>query len=744
MPENEVIGKRHSRADAYSKVTGSAIYAADLCLPNMLHGKILWSNVAHAKIVRINTEKARALPGVKAVITASDAPPQHKNNPYPNPMLPCLVEDRILFAGQPIAAVAAVTREIAEEAVRLIEVEYEELTPVLDAVEAMKPGSSVIYPEVRTNENRESGSPTNLFWYTKNIRGDVETGFKSAHVVLENTYHTSIVHQGYMEPRATVASADASGKITVWNDNQGTFEARELICEFLGIPLNYVKVVPVESGGAFGGKSHQVFGGLCALLSQKTLRPVKLVTTREEVLKVNRPAAPAVITVKLGADKTGRLTAAAVKMVYDFGAAYGMGGTPAIPVGSITGLNPYSLPNLQVETFSVLTNKTPSGPYRGPSAPQAAFAIESQIDEMVKALKMDPIEFRLKNAPEEGDLMTAGGAFARIGCKQVLVKMRDYLAGREKWEGEGKGRGVACGFWFGGAGTAGINLLVNDDGTISAVIGSVDVSGTRTIVAQYIAEEMGIQYEDVTVVTGDTDSAPFSVLSAGSMIARALVTPTLKACDILKEELCKRAAPRLQADLKDLEYIKGRVQIKGKPEKSLSLSHIAADVCRVMESRITAEATGKAVGRGQVYSVQTAEIEVDKETGKVKIKHYAVVQDVGCAVNPMLLEGQIQGAVAQGIGWGLWEKSDLEKGVVKNATLLDYRVPTALDVPKIDVMLVEVPHPTTPFGIRGAGEAPLVPGPGTIANAINSATGVRINHLPMDPETVFRALHAKK
>jgi len=742
MPEYSVIGKRVNRVDALAKVTGKALYGADIILPNMLYGKVLWSPYAHAKIRILDVSKARALEGVKAVITAADVPGQKKEEEYPNPMTCCLTREKVIFAGQPVAAVAAINPHIAEEALELIEVDYEELTPVIDVLEAMKPDAPLVHLNSYTqNLPTKDAKPSNIFWYMKNSRGDVEAGFREADIVLENTFRTQTVNHGYLEPRAAVVSVDPEGKVTVWSDNQGIFELRELVAEFMNLPLNYVKVIPVEIGGAFGGKSHQVVSPLCALLSQKTGRPVKMVMTREEVFKTQRPVAASVITLKLGVTKDGRLTAASATMVYDYGALYGMGGMDIVPFGSFSGLNPYRIPNLKIECYDVYTHKAPSGPYRAPTAAQAAFAVESQMDLLARALEMDPLEFRLKNAVAEGDTMVTGTPFPKVGFKETIERMRQYLAQRGNLEGENLGRGVACGFWAPASGAAGANINVNADGTVALVVGSVDVSGTRTTLAQMVAEELGIPFENVSVVTGDTETAPFSVLSAGSMITRSLAPPVRQACQDVKDQLSQRAAPQLGVDLKDVEFAHGRVQVKGMPEKYISLADLARGIAHFPgESPITGRGLNKGFQLSPVFVVEVADVEVDKETGKVKVLSYTAAQDVGLAINPTLVEGQMQGAVAQGIGWALSENSIFHRGVMQNATLLDYRMPTAADVPFVDTLLVEVSFDASPFGIRGVGEPPIVPSLATIANAIHSATGVRLQELPMTPEVILNRI----
>jgi xanthine dehydrogenase molybdenum-binding subunit len=746
MPEYSVVGKRMNRVDALAKVTGKALYAADIILPNMLYGKVLWSSYAHASIRCLDAAKALALEGVMSVITAADVPRQKNEEEYLNPMACCLAGEKVIFAGQPVAAVAAINPSIAEKALGLIEIDYEELPLVIDVLEAMKPDAPLVHPDSYSeNLPVRDTKPSNIFWYMINSRGDIEAGFREAEIVLENTFRTQTVNHGYLEPRATVASVDPEGTVTVWTDNQGIFETRELLAHFLNLPLNYVKVIPVEIGGAFGGKSHQVVAPLCALLSQKTGRPVKIVMTREEVFKTQRPAPASVITMKMGAAKDGRLIAASATMIYDYGALYGMGGMDVIPFGTFTGLSPYRIPNLKIESYSVYTNKTPSGPYRGPTAAQAAFAVESQMDLLARALRMDPLEFRLKNAVVEGDLMVTGAPFPKIGFKDTIEKMQQHVVRRGNFAGENRGRGVACGFWAPATGAAGANIHVNADGTAALVVGSVDISGTRTTLAQIAAEELGIPFDNVAVVTGDTETAPFSIPSVGSMITRSLAPAVCQACRDVKEQLCRRAAPQLGVQPKDVEFVDGRVRVKGMPEKYISFADLARGIAHFPgDSPLIGRGSHTGLELSPVFVVEVADVEVDKETGKVKVVSYAVAQDVGLAINPTLVEGQMQGAVAQGIGWALSENYMFHQGVMQNATLLDYRMPTAADVPFVDTLLVEISFDASPFGIRGVGEPSLVPSLATMANAIHSATGVRLKELPMTPEAILSSINRRE
>ena len=721
--------------DVLDKVTGRALYSADINLPGMLHGRVLWSPYAHARMLRLDVSKARALAGVMAVITAADVSGEQ------------LVREKAVFAGQPVAAVAAINPEVAEEAVGLIEVDFEEMTPVMDVLEAMNPDAPLIYPNLYTeNQAGRATAPSNISWHVVLKRGDVEAGFREADIVLENTFRTQTVNHGYLEPRAAVADIDLKGRITVWTGSQGLFSSRAQIASFLNLPLRRIKVVPVEVGGGFGGKNVLILATLCALLAQKTGRPVKMVMTREEDLSASRVAPASVITLKIGATKEGRLTAASATVIYDDGAFPQR--RPSAEGGSIGGLGPYNIPNLKVDGYDVVTNKLPSVAYRAPSTPQAAFAVESQLDLIARALEMDPLELRIKNAVEEGDLMPNGVPFPRIGFRETLEKMAKYLKQQGKLEGKNRGRGVACGLWRGGVGSSAAHVNMNADGSVVLIVGSVDLTGSRTSLAQMVAEEFGIPFEEVSVVTGDTDTAPFSDITAGSRTTHQMGSAVYQACQDVKAQLSRLAIPQLGAEgvlPGDIEFTDGRVQIKGMPERFVSLVDLA-------RQSIGSSGEGPITGRGSVkvpqphpmFAVHAADVEVDRETGKVEILSYVAAQDVGLAVNPTLVEGQMQGAVSQGIGWALTENYIFQNGVMQNATLLDYRIPTAVDLPFVETLLVEVGSDGGPYGVRGVGEPPIVPTLATIANAIHSAVGIRLRELPMTPEAIFWALREQE
>ncbi|MFC1901321.1 xanthine dehydrogenase family protein molybdopterin-binding subunit [Chloroflexota bacterium] len=747
MAEYSVVGKRVPRVDALSKVTGAAIYSGDVTAPNMLYGKILRSPLPHAAIRRLDVTKAQALDGVMAVITAADVPGYKNKSTLLLNELPRIASTKVVYAEQPVAVVAATSVKVAEKALELIEVEYEELPPILDVMEAMKPETPLIHPELYTNliidtSPGKDARPSNVAYHVHIKRGNLEAGFKAADTILENTYRTKAVHHGYLEPFSALATADVSGKVTIWTQSQGIFKAQKMISEFLDLPVSQVKLVQVEIGGAFGGKTYLPLAPLCALLAIKTGRPVRMDMTRDEVLKDSRPAPEAVITVKIGATKEGDITAASASLIYNAGAFPEMSHAM---FASLNVFSQYKIPNLEIEAKDVLTTQVPVAFYRSPGTTQSHFAVESQIDVVAKTLGIDPLKLRIRNAAQAGDTAPNGAVLPRVGFKKTLEAMVRHLQQKAKPEGKGRGRGVACGFWHGGTGSFGAYVNVNGDGSVNLVLGVTDISGSRTSIAQIVAEELCLPMDKVVLTAGDTDTAPWATMSVGSLTVYSLSTAAYRACQDVKAQLGSLAAGKLDVDAAEIEFSQGVFQIKGDPQKAISFEELAS-------STLAFGGEGPVIGRGSIgglppaptLSAHAVDVEVDEETGKVKVLSYVAAQDVGLAINPLSVEGQIQGAVTQGIGWALMENYIFEKGAVQNTTLLDYRLPTATDVPIIDTLLVEVGSNDGVYGLRHAGEPPIIPVPAAIANAIHSATGVRMNELPMTPEAVFNAIHARK
>jgi xanthine dehydrogenase molybdenum-binding subunit len=743
MPQYSVVGKRLPRVDALGKATGEAVFSGDVRLPNMLHGKVLRSPCSRALIKRLDVSQAGALNGVMAVITASDVPGYKKENELSLAELPHLAKGRVVYADQPIAAVAASSPEVAEEALDLIEVEYEELPSLLDPLKAMDPSSPPIHEDLYTNviTNPDPGKdekPSNIAYHIMLNKGDLEEGFGEADVILEKTYRTQKIHHGYIEPFAAVAAADASGKVTVWTQCQGMFIARQMIADFLDLPPGMIKIVPVEIGGAFGGKTYLPVAPLCALLSMKSGFPVRMEMTRDEVLKDSRPAPESIITVKMGITDKGAITAASASLIFDGGAFPEMSHAMFI---SRNAFCQYSIPNVSVDVKDVVTNKVPSGYYRAPGMPQCHFAVESHMDMLAEAIGMDVLELRIRNAAREGDITAGGQALPRVGFKQTLEKMAEHLRRKGPLTGKNRGRGIACGFWAGAVGSFGAYINVNNDGSVNLMLGVTDISGSRTSIAQIVAEELGLPLNKVTVVVGDTDTAPWATMSVGSLTVYSASVAAYNACRDVKAQFASLAAKKLQVRDSEIGFCKGLFRTKGNPDKSVSFTDLAGTTS-------VSFGKGPVLGRGKVdpfpgaptLSVHAVDVEVDEETGKVKILSYTAAQDVGLAINPLAVEGQIQGAVAQGIGWALMEGYVFDEGVVQKTTLLDYKMPTAVDVPMVDTLIVEVGSSHGVYGLRHAGEPPMIPTLAAVANAVHKATGVRFQELPMTPELVLKGI----
>lgn len=752
MSQQKVIGTSLSKVDAPERVTGKATFGADIDFPGMLWAKIVRSPYPHARIKKIDTSKALALSGVKAVITAKDLHPLEKGATAPlvgemsidlsSIREITMASDKVRYHGQAVAAVAAVDPFTAEEAAGLVEVEYEELPVVEDVLDAMKPEAALLHEDLFTQEEgkqEKAAKPSNVATHMVYTRGDVEAGFREADVVLENTYRTQMVHQGYLEPQACAARVELDGKVTVWTSTQGAFTLRNQLVELLGLPASRIKVVPMEIGGGFGGKALAFFEPTVVTLAQKTGRPVKLVISREEVLRATGPGSPTVITVKAGAKRDGKITAMSAIMRYDAGAF------PGSPVGRgiLVGLAPYKLENMWAEGFDVVTNKPRVQAYRAPGGTPAAFAVEALVDALAEAIGMDPLEFRRRNAPEQGDLLPLDMPLNRVGLKEILAQIKSHPCWTTPFNGPNRGRGLALGYWIGGTFTSGAQVTINPDASASVFVGSVDLTGTRTTILQMAAEELQLSPQEITITVGDTDTAPFADISGGSRITYTMSAATHLACQDALAQLKERAAERLKVAKEDVEYGEKRFWAKSDPQKVVTLKEIARES--------VARGSGPIVGKGSTtrmepahtYAAHVADVEVDPETGKVKILNYTCFQDAGCAVNPIMVEGQMQGGAVQGIGWALSEEYVFEKGILKNANLLDYRCPVALDLPKIDTVIIEVPASDGPYGIRGTGEVPIVPPGAALANAIYRATGVRFHELPMNPERVFWAIQGK-
>ncbi|MBX6771080.1 MAG: xanthine dehydrogenase family protein molybdopterin-binding subunit [Chloroflexi bacterium] len=750
-----VIGERIERAEARDKVTGRALYPADLRLPGMLHAKLLRSPHAHARIRAIRVERALALPGVRCVLTAADIP-NLEREPATRARA-VLALDRVRFQGQPVAAVAADDVHTAEEALELIEVDYEVLPAAIDPREAMRDGAPLVRAGTVTMENAEAQAhatiatgeiheggdrPTNIATRVHFRRGDVAAGFAAADVVIEKTYRVGHVHQGYLEPRAAIAHWDRPDHLTVYVSAQGQFFLRSELAAILGLAESQVTVVPLEIGGGFGAKIQPIIEPITALLARKTGRPVKLVQTRREELIAATPAPETIIELKTGARRDGRLTALQARVIMDSGCF--PGGPLNVACLLIGGL--YRFENLEIEGIEVLTHKPSQAAYRAPGAPHGTFAIESQMDALARALGLDRMEFRLRNCSEAGDPMPNGQPWPPNGMRRVLEVMADHPIWKEHRPAPGRGIGCAVGGWLGGIQPASATVRMNPDGSFTVITGAVDLTGTNTAFRQIAAEVLGVPAAAVTVRTADSDSAPYAGMSAGSKIVYTVGSAVKAAAEDARRQILEIASRELEAAPGDLEIANGRVSVRGAPERYVTLARIG------QESTRFGGRYEPVFGRGSItvthqspgFSGQIAEVAVDPETGRVTILRYVCVQDVGKAINPTLVEGQMQGGSAQGIGIALSEELVYDaEGRLQNPSLLDYRLMTAIDLPPIETVIVEVPSPYGPFGAKGAGEPPIVPGPAALANAIRDAIGCDLTDLPMTPEKIVAALQSQ-
>jgi CO/xanthine dehydrogenase Mo-binding subunit len=745
------VGTRPIRHDGVDKVTGRANFAADFSLPGMLWGKVLRSPHAHARILGIDVRAAEALEGVKAVATSADLPEIPSEEAFMGEAPTnfrdlsrnILARDKVLYHGHPVAAVAATTREIADEALRRIEVDYEVLPHVLDVREAMRDDAPILHEDLRTQGVvPPPEAPSNVAARMELSRGDLEAAFAESDVTVEREFTTPTVHQGYIEPHAALAQTGEDGQSTLWCCTQGAFMVRAYTAKVLGLDVSQLKVIPSEIGGGFGGKTTVYIEPLAVLLARKSGRPVKLVMSREEVFRASGPASATHIRVKVGARRDGTLTAVDATLCYAAGAFPGS----SVVAGAMTMLAPYRLENLRLQGYDVVVNKPKAAAYRAPGAPQAAFAIESTLDEVARQLRVDPIDLRLRNAAEEGTQAPYGPTFNRIGCVETLQAAQSHPHYKEPL-GPNQGRGVATGFWFNAGMNSSAEVNLNEDGTAVVVTGNPDIGGSRVSLAIMAAEELGIDVYKVRPVVADTETVPYSDLTGGSRVTFATGMAVIEAARDVVKQLRERAAGLWECDVEQVEFVDGRcvpAEHSGVDKEPLSVADIARQAGRT-GGPIAGKGSLNARGAGPGFGTHICDVEVDPDTGRVDVIRYTSVQDAGRAIHPSYVEGQMQGGAAQGIGWALNEEYVYdEQGKLENAGFLDYRMPVASDLPMIETVIVEVPNPRHPYGVRGVGEVPIVPPLAAVANAIEDAVGVRVYDLPISPPRLLEALQAKR
>jgi len=758
------VGLAIPRPDGPEKVTGQVQYVADIKPKGMLHAKLLRSPHAHARIVKIDTSRAKTLPGVRAIVTARDIPELKRKAPTRAHAV--LAIDRVVFVGQPVAAIAADELAIAEEAMDLIDVQYEVLPAAVDPLKSMQVGAPPVADagtEADTSEAlahsgvavaKTEAAPTkavNVAQQAKLGRGDVAKGFAESDVIVEKTYRVPMVHQGYLEPHAVLAQWDTNGQLTLYSSTQGSFNTRSEVAEVLHIEENRIKVIPVECGGGFGGKIRALCEPITAVLARVTKRPVRYVMTRREELDAGMPAPQVIIKLKTGAKRDGTLTALDAETVIESGAFSGAVLTmSAVFVSSV-----YQFPTFEVRASEVLTHKPSIAAYRAPTAPQTFFAIDSQMEQMARELGLDPVEFRMRHLMKEGDPMANGQPWQSNGAKQCLARLAEHplWKSRAEWKASGgkdgrglRGVGLAVGGWIPGLQPTGATVRLNPDGSLQVLTGQVDIAGTNIALAQIAASAYGVDIDKVKITTGDTDTAPMTGLSAGSKTVYTVGTAVLQAAQDARRQTLEIAAKEMEAAIEDLEIEDGRVVVRGVPDKGVTLASIGKKGNLYMSKvpPVLGVAHPAFAVQAPAFAAQLARIEVDPDTGEVTLHDFVVVQDAGKAINPLGVEGQMQGGAVQSLGIALTEGMMYDDaGRLMNPSLLDYRKLTAADLPNIETIIVEVPAPAGPFGARGVGEPPIVPAPAALANAIHDATGVRLTEAPLTPERIALALASR-
>ncbi|GGH34258.1 xanthine dehydrogenase, molybdenum binding subunit apoprotein [Cribrihabitans marinus] len=742
--EFRFVGTRPDRPDGLDKVTGRARFGADMNAAGMLHGAILRSPHAHARIVRIDTSKAEALADVKAVVTRAD----FAEVPFKpglagevwNVLENVMAGDKALYDGHAVAAVAATSALAARDALKLIEVEYEELPYVTDVNAAMRQDAPVIREGAADFSVPDDMHP-NVVRRHESGHGDVEAGFAEADLVIEDSFETEATHQGYIEPHACLGQLGKDGKGELWCCTQGHWIVQKTCAALLGIETANLRVTASEIGGGFGGKTTVFIEPVALALSRKANRPVKIVMSRAEVFRATGPTASASMDIKVGMKKDGTITAAQGEFRLQGGAFPGAPGD----MTAMCAFAPYDLKNVHQVGYDVMTNRPKQAAYRAPGSPMAAFAVESVVDELCRKLDLDPIEVRLKNAAREGTKASYGPRFERIGLVETLeaAKAHPHYAAPLK---PGQGRGISCGFWFNHGGETSVSLALSEDGSVQLMVGTPDIGGSRASMALMAAEVLGIPYENIRVTIADTASLGYNDVSHGSRVTYASGLATIKAAKDAVRKLSQRAAAKWGIPEDAVKWEDGCAVPSGPNAGDfdpLPLAEITAEMGQT-GGPISGHFEATPEGAGVSFATHIVDAEVDRETGATKVVRYTVIQDAGKAIHPTYVEGQFQGGAAQGIGWALNEEYIYgEDGRLQNAGFLDYRIPVASDLPMIDTVIVEVPNPGHPFGVRGVGETSICPPLAAIANAVSAAAGVRMRHLPMSPPRTLAALKAR-
>ena len=748
------IGERTPQHQAVEKVRGRAVYVRDMALPGMLHGRVLRSTYARARIINLDLSRALRVPGVRAIVTGADIPPGNWGPIVKDQTT--LARDIVRYCGEEVAAVAAVSDDAAQEAVEAIRVEYEAEPPLLDPREALEPRCA------RVHEDRP-----NLVREVSFSRGDIQAGFAAADAVYEATYEVPYQYHGYTEPMGTLASPDSSGRLTLWAPTQSVFFTRELVAEAIGVPVSRVRVVQTVVGGAFGGKiGEENNSAITALLALKAGRPVRLINDRPGDFAAARKSIPEIITLKIGVTRDGRLVAKEMDVLADNGAYSGLAPEQMI-VTAMRCDNLYRTENLSTRGRLVYTNNQPSGTFRAFGTQQGQFAMDSHLTVLAGMIDMDPVELLRRNVIQAGDTSIHGWVMNSCGLTDCINTVAKEIGWEQKYRaapGNGRtrrGLGIGIGIhvtanrqladWDG----ATVALKMNEDGSVNLISGEGDLGqGASTVLAELAAAELGVRFEDVIVSQADTDVVPFAFGSYASRTTLLAGNATILAARLVREKLLNMAAQRIEISESDLDIADGWIFVKGSAEIGMTV----AEACRAhlfraggdaIYERATYDAPTVMFDRKTLYgnvapaysfAAQAVEVEVDTQTGVVTLIRSVVADDVGRALNPLAVEGQICGAVAQGVGWALYENMRFDEGRLLTDDFRDYTMPVAEALPDLQTVLVESSEPNGPLGAKGASETAIVPVAGAIANAVAHATGARIQSLPITGEKVLAAM----
>ncbi len=735
MPDSTVLGRNYPRVDAADKVSGRSQYASDIYLPGMLMCKVLSSPKPHARILHIDTSRAEQLPGVRGIITGRDVPDvRFSNGAVRDKRLFAL--DKVRYIGEPVAAVAAVDEITALEALELIEVTYEDLPAVTDLVAALQPEAPLVHEDLPSYEGYKPNMHGNICTVLEADRGDVDAAFTQADHVFEDTFRSQGIHQGYLEAMACVANADPSGRIHVWTSTQAPYQIRATLASVMAQPMSRIRVIPTELGGGFGAKLRLCVEAYPALLSLRTGKPVKFIATREESFTLSGFRLPTIVYMKTGVMNDGTIVARESISLFDMGAHLGAG----VQSGVSHTLGPYHIPNYRMRSYAVYTNKIWAGSYRASGVADVTFAVESHTDIIARKLGLDPWAFRKQNAFNEGDMALQGGTIPRNGLHETMEAIKQRLAEAPPSE-TNTGIGLAMCQWRSGSGPSTASISIHEDGTASVLTGSVDISGTDTVFAQITAETLGIPVENVVIAKRDTDLAPFTGPSGGSRIIYSQGKAVQLAAGDARDKLMALAAEQLDVQPGMLTCAAGRVYVTETPERGYTLSQLARLSLSAPSGPIMGTASLSSMPYAPIFSTQAAQVQVDTETGKIRVLRFMQAQDVGVAINPMAVEGQIDGGAVQGIGRAVTEEVVLKDGKIANPSLTTYLMPMAVDVPTIENILVQVPTDAGPFGARAVAEPPGFGPPAALANAIEDAVGVRLKDLPLSAEKILQALH---